>query len=129
MLRNFDDIALFVSLPCYRVHPINVQLVTDPVIMPAKEEHRCDSGSESLDKQDPLDILHCHVERCDQSFVIVCTAVVGNVLRTSVCTSPTVLEAEVLWSGLEYVMMFNQSLDKGLWDVVTLVHKCVTQLQ
>jgi hypothetical protein len=36
----------------YRVHPINVQLVTDPVIMPAKEEHRCDSGSESLDKQD-----------------------------------------------------------------------------
>ena len=23
----------------YRVHPINVQLVTDPVIMPAKEEH------------------------------------------------------------------------------------------
>ena len=33
----------------YRVHPINVQLVTDPVIMPAKEEHGCDSGSESLD--------------------------------------------------------------------------------
>jgi hypothetical protein len=23
----------------YRVHPINVQLVTDPVIMPAKEQH------------------------------------------------------------------------------------------
>ena len=22
----------------------------------------------------------------------------------------------------------NQSLDKGLWDVVPLVHKCVTQL-
>jgi hypothetical protein len=37
--------------------------------------------------------------------VIVCTAAVGNVLRTSVCTSPTVLEAEVLWSGLEFVMM------------------------
>jgi hypothetical protein len=37
--------------------------------------------------------------------VIVCTADVGNVLRTSVCTSPTVLEAEVLWSGLEFVMM------------------------
>ena len=29
----------------------------------------------------------------------------GNVLWTSVCTSPTVLEAEVLWSGLEFVMM------------------------
>jgi hypothetical protein len=29
----------------YRVHPINVQLVTDPVIMPAKEKHGCDSGS------------------------------------------------------------------------------------
>jgi hypothetical protein len=37
--------------------------------------------------------------------VIVYTAVVGNVLRTSVCTSPIVLEAEVLWSGLEFVMM------------------------
>jgi hypothetical protein len=35
----------------------------------------------------------------------VCTTGVGNVLRTSVCTSPTVLEAEVLWSGLEFVMM------------------------
>jgi hypothetical protein len=28
----------------YRVHPINVQLETDSVIMPAKEEH----GSETL---------------------------------------------------------------------------------
>ena len=28
----------------YRVHPINVQLVTGPVIMPVKEEHGCDSG-------------------------------------------------------------------------------------
>jgi hypothetical protein len=27
-----------------RVHPINVQLVTDSVIMPTKEEHGCDSG-------------------------------------------------------------------------------------
>ena len=37
--------------------------------------------------------------------VIVCTAGVRNVLRTSVCTSPAVLEAEVLWSELEFVMM------------------------
>ena len=29
----------------YRVHPINVQLVTDPVIMPAKEEHGYYSGT------------------------------------------------------------------------------------
>jgi len=36
---------------------------------------------------------------------IVCTAAVGNVLRTSVRTNQTVLEAEVLWSGLEFVMM------------------------
>ena len=52
------------------VHPINVQLqlVTDPVIMPAKEEHGCDSGSERLDKHKSCDILHCHVERRDQSF-------------------------------------------------------------
>jgi hypothetical protein len=33
----------------YRVHPVSVQLVTDPLIMPAKEEHGCDSGSESFD--------------------------------------------------------------------------------
>ena len=32
----------------YRVHPINVQLVTDPVIMPAKEEHGCDSVQKVL---------------------------------------------------------------------------------
>jgi hypothetical protein len=38
--------------------------------MPAKEKHRCDFGSESLDKQEPRDILHCHVERCDQSFAV-----------------------------------------------------------
>ena len=37
--------------------------------------------------------------------VIVCTAGVGNVLRTSVCMSSTALEAEVLWSGLEFVIM------------------------
>ena len=37
--------------------------------------------------------------------VIVCTAGIGNVLRTSVCTNQTVLEVEVLWSGLEFVMM------------------------
>jgi hypothetical protein len=54
----------------YRFHPINVQLVTDPVIMPAKEEHGCDSGSESLDKQAPSDILHCHVERRDHIFAL-----------------------------------------------------------
>ena len=53
----------------YRVHP-NVQLVTDPVIMTAKEEHECDSGTESLAKLQPRDILHCHVERRDQSFAV-----------------------------------------------------------
>ena len=33
---------------------------TDSVIMPAKEEHECDFGSESLDKHKQRDILHCH---------------------------------------------------------------------
>ena len=37
--------------------------------------------------------------------VIVCTTGVGIFLRTNVCTSPTVLEAEVLWYGLEFFMM------------------------
>jgi hypothetical protein len=41
----------------YRVHPINVQLVTAPVLMPGKEEHGCDSGSESLGKHEPRDIF------------------------------------------------------------------------
>jgi hypothetical protein len=53
--------------------------------------------------------------------VIVCTAGVGNVLLTSVCTSPTVLEGGVLWSGQEFVMMvalspklFNYGVVEGL---------------
>ena len=54
----------------YRVYHINIKLVTDPVITPAKEEHGSDSGSESLDKHKPRDILHCHVERRDQSFAV-----------------------------------------------------------
>ena len=54
----------------YRDHPINVQLVTDPVLMPTKEEYGCDSGSESLDKHESRDILHCHVVRRDQSFAV-----------------------------------------------------------
>ena len=37
------------------------------------------------------------------------TAGVGNVLRTSVCMSPTVLEPEVLRSVLEFVMMVELS--------------------
>jgi hypothetical protein len=59
-----------VDVDVYRVHPINVQLVPDPVIMPAKEEHRCNSGSEVLDKHEPRNILHCHVERRDQRFAV-----------------------------------------------------------
>ena len=39
--------------------------------------------------------------------VIVCTAGIGIALGTSVCTSPTVLKAEVLLSGLEFVIMFK----------------------
>jgi hypothetical protein len=66
----------------YRVHPINVQLVTDP---------------------NPRKNMVLAMD------VIVCTADVGNVLRTSVCTRPTVLNAEVLWSGLVFVMIFALS--------------------
>ena len=49
--------------------------------------------------------------------IIVCTAGVGNVLRTSVCTSPAVLEAELLWSGLKFVMMvaLSSKLFKEHW--------------
>jgi hypothetical protein len=56
----------------YRVHPINVQLVTYLAIMPAKEEHRCDSGSDSLDKNEQHDTLYCHVERRDLVCAEIC---------------------------------------------------------
>ena len=46
----------------YRVYPINVQLVSDPVIMSAKEEHGCNSGSESLEKHELRDILKDVIE-------------------------------------------------------------------
>ena len=54
----------------HRVHHINVQLVTDPVAMPVKEEYGSDSRSKSLDKHEPRDIFHCHVEKRDQSFAV-----------------------------------------------------------
>ena len=38
--------------------------------MLAKEEDGCDSGPESIDKHEPRDILHFHVERRDQSFAL-----------------------------------------------------------
>jgi hypothetical protein len=44
--------------------------IGDRSIMPANEEHGCDSGSESLDKHDTCDILHCHVESHDQIFAV-----------------------------------------------------------
>ena len=38
----------------YRVHSIDGQLVFNPT----KEQHECESGSESLDKYEPRDMLH-----------------------------------------------------------------------
>jgi hypothetical protein len=38
--------------------------------MPAKEEHGCDYGSESIDKHEPRAILHCHVGKRDYSFAV-----------------------------------------------------------
>ena len=56
-MRHVASVVFPVEIGCsehvYRFHSINVQLVTDPVIAPAKEEHGCDSGSESLDKHEP----------------------------------------------------------------------------
>ena len=34
------------------------------------EENGCDSSKECLDKHEPSDILHCRVERRDQSFAV-----------------------------------------------------------
>jgi hypothetical protein len=38
--------------------------------MPVNEERGFDSGSENLDKREPRDILHYHVERRDQRFAV-----------------------------------------------------------
>ena len=55
----------------YRVHPIKVEQMTDPVIIPTKKEHGCYSGSGSFDKYEVSDILHCHVKRRDQNFAVI----------------------------------------------------------
>jgi hypothetical protein len=46
-------------------------------------------------------------------------------LRSSV-TCVTTSHCNDSFASPTYII--NQSLDKGLWDVVPLVHKCVTQL-
>jgi hypothetical protein len=46
----------------------------------------------------------------DFHFVLAMNAIVGNVLRTSVCTSPTVLEVEVLWS--EFLLLQKGQNDR-----------------
>jgi hypothetical protein len=48
---------------------LRTSVCTRPPVLES-EEHGCDSGSESLDKQEPRDILYCHVERRDQSFAV-----------------------------------------------------------
>jgi hypothetical protein len=53
----------------YRVHPINVQLVTDPVIMPAKEEHGCDSSETLITSFNMTINARCHVARVCQDFL------------------------------------------------------------
>jgi len=45
-------------------------IVDISVIMPAKEAHGCHSGSVCLDRHEPRDILHYHVERRDQSVAV-----------------------------------------------------------
>ena len=73
-VRHAAPVVFLVDFDCgehiYRVHAINFQLVKDPVIMPAKEEHVCYSGSKRLDKHELRDILHYHVERLDQSVTV-----------------------------------------------------------
>jgi hypothetical protein len=46
-----------------------------------------DSGSESLDKQEPRDILHCHVERRDQSFAVAESRTIGLRISSLYCTA------------------------------------------
>ena len=42
-----------------------------PVVFPVDfDGGGCDSGSESLNKHEPSDILYCHVERRDQIFAV-----------------------------------------------------------
>jgi hypothetical protein len=56
--------------PTHRINQSLDKGLSDVVPLVHKEEHGCDSGSESLDKHEPRDILHCHVARRDQSFAV-----------------------------------------------------------
>ena len=69
------------------------------------------------------------------------TKFLNIIIRTNHEQTEIVMQYEGLWSPVTCVTTScrndnfaspthrtNQSLDKGLWDVVPLVHKCVTQL-
>jgi hypothetical protein len=66
----------------YRAHPINIQLVTDPVLMLAKEEH----GRMRF-------------------WFFSCVPHAWGTFYEPVCMCLAVLEAEMLWSELEIVKM------------------------
>ena len=71
---SHSSCSVFIGICRWRIHlpssSHKVQLVTDPMIMPAKEEYACDSGLESLDKHEPRDTMHCHVHRRNQGFAV-----------------------------------------------------------
>jgi hypothetical protein len=89
----------------YRVHPIHIQLVTDSVIMPAKEEHGYYSGTSYIVMlKDVIKVSLLQKGQNDRIKNIVSgTAGVGNVLWTSVCTSST------FWRRKCYGLVFNLS--------------------
>jgi hypothetical protein len=60
-------------LICYAHMNLNYTIFVDFVSLCKKywtSNPGCDSGSENLDKHEPRNILHCHVERRDQSFAV-----------------------------------------------------------
>jgi hypothetical protein len=80
----------------YRVHLIHVQLLTYPVIVSAKEEHKCDSVSESLDFSDGhYRVYRRHGERFMDQCVYESDCFGGG----SVIVKPSVLELMVTLSS------------------------------
>ena len=68
------------------------------------------------------------------------TKVLNIIIKTNHGQTEIVMQYGGLWSSVTCVTTYcsndsfssptnrtNQSLDKGMWDVVPLVHKCVTQ--
>jgi hypothetical protein len=106
----------------YRAYPINVQLVIYPVIMLAKEEDGCDSGSESIDKHEPRDILHFMLK--DVIKVLLLQKEQNNRIK-NIFSVFNGIQFSLNNFELSATIMTNSSPDHNTSKTVGLVHRLV----